>query len=99
MPLAPLTEAEIDAHLQNLNGWTRESGSIHKEFQLESYVAGLAFATAAGVVCDGLNHHPDMTIGWKKVRLRFTTHDVGSQLTELDFKAAAAVEGLGYPRA
>ncbi len=99
MPSTPLTEAEIEQHLQKLSGWVREGGAIYKEFQLESYAAGLAFATAAGVVCDGLNHHPDITIGWKKVKIRFTTHDAGSQLTEYDFKAAAAVQGLGYPRA
>ncbi|KXK15669.1 MAG: transcriptional coactivator/pterin dehydratase [Chloroflexi bacterium OLB15] len=99
MPSIPLTEPEIEQRLQTLNGWSRQGGSIGKVFMLESYVAGLAFATAAGLVCDGLNHHPDISIGWKKVQIRFTTHDAGSQLTDLDFKAASAIDGLGYPRA
>ena len=97
MPSTPLTETEIQRQLQELSGWVREGDAIQKEFQFESYVAGLAFATAVGIVCEGLNHHPDMNIGWKKVTLRFTTHDAGSQLTGSDFTTAAAVERLGYP--
>ena len=100
MPSKPLPESEIEQQLQSLKkGWKRDGGSIQKVFELESYVAGLAFATAAGLVCEGLNHHPDISIGWKKVQISFTTHDAGSKLTKLDFKAAAAIDDLGYPRA
>jgi 4a-hydroxytetrahydrobiopterin dehydratase len=98
MPSTPLDEAAISARLSALDGWTRDSGAISKTFSLDSYVAGLAFATAVGVLCDGRDHHPDLTIGWKKVTVRFTTHDAGSQLTVKDFDAAAAIEAMGYPR-
>lgn len=98
MASTPLTEAEISERLAALPGWTREGGAIVRTFALDSYMAGLAFASAAGTVCEGLNHHPDLYIGWKKVRVLFTTHDAGSQLTDKDFRAAQAIEALGYPR-
>ena len=98
MATTPLTEAEITAHLAALPRWAREGGAIVRTFALDSYMAGLAFATAVGTVCEGLDHHPDLSIGWKKVRVSFTTHDAGSQLSEKDFRAAQAVEALGYPR-
>ena len=61
-------------------------------------MAGLAFASAIGTVCEARNHHPDMTIGWRKVTVSFTTHDAGSQLTDKDFDAAEAIDALGYPK-
>ncbi|MYD08765.1 MAG: 4a-hydroxytetrahydrobiopterin dehydratase [Chloroflexi bacterium] len=95
---AALTEAEISAGLATLNNWTRAGDALVKEFSFDSYLAGVAFATSVGVVAEGLDHHPDMTIGWRRVTVSFTTHDAGNQLSAKDIAAAAAVDGLGYPR-
>ena len=94
-----LTDKQITKRLSKLNGWTREGGTISKTFKLDTYMAGLAFASAIGTVCEARDHHPDLAIGWRKVTVSFTTHDAGSQLTEKDFDAAAAVDALGYPKA
>lgn len=93
-----LTEAEITSALSNLNGWAYSDGSITKTYQLPSYTAGLAFASAIGIVAEGLNHHPDLTIGYKKVTVLFTTHDDGNVVTEKDIEAAKRIEALEYPR-
>ena len=93
-----LTEAEISAGLATLNKWTRAGDALVKEFAFDSYLAGVAFAASVGVVAEGLDHHPDMTIGWRRVTVSFTTHDAGNQLSAKDLAAAAAVDGLGYPR-
>lgn len=94
-----LTEAEIIERLAGLNRWQRDGDMVIKTFQFDSYLAGVAFAASVGVIAEGLNHHPDMTIGWRKVTVSFTTHDVGSKLTAKDFAAAAAIDALGYPQA
>jgi 4a-hydroxytetrahydrobiopterin dehydratase len=93
-----LNEAEIIERLQGLKGWERDGDRIKKTFKLDSYLAGLALATAIGTVCEGLDHHPDMVIGWRKVEVSFTTHDAGSKLSAKDFEAAQKIEALGYPR-
>lgn len=95
---AALTETEIIESLPRLSGWKRDDGRLVKTFRFDSYLAGLAFASAAGVIAEGLNHHPDIAIGWRKVTLSFTTHDAGNKLTEKDFAAAAAIDALGYPK-
>ncbi len=95
---AALSENEISAGLATLKGWARAGDELRKEFRFDTYLAGLAFASAAGVLAEGLNHHPDMQIGWRRVSLSFTTHDAGSKLTAKDFAAAAAIDGLGYPQ-
>ena len=94
-----LTETEITKGMMNLRGWRRDEGRLIKSFQLESYLAGIAFASAVGVIAEGLNHHPELTIGWRKVSASFTTHDAGNQLTAKDFAAAAAIDALDYPPA
>lgn len=96
---AALTEAEIIESLSRLSGWKRDGDRLVKTFRLDSYLAGLAFAAAVGVTAEGLNHHPDLAIGWRKVTVSFTTHDAGNKLTEKDFAAAAAIDALGYPPA
>jgi len=93
-----LSEAEISAGLAALNNWTRDGDALVKEFAFDSYLAGLAFASSVGVLAEGLDHHPDMSIGWRRVTVSFTTHDAGNQLSAKDMTAAAAVDALGYPR-
>ncbi|MXX82348.1 MAG: 4a-hydroxytetrahydrobiopterin dehydratase [Chloroflexi bacterium] len=94
----PLTEAEITDGLGELDGWRREGECLVKQFRFDNYLAGLAFASAVGVVCEGANHHPDMTIGWRRVQVSFTTHDAGNRLSAKDFAAAAGIDALGYPK-
>lgn len=99
MAYIALNDAEIIERLTALPGWARDGGTIVRTFTFDKYLEGTAFASAVGVVCEGVNHHPDMTIGYKKVVVRFTTHDTGNTLTAKDFEAAAAVSALGFPRA
>lgn len=100
MSSTPLSQQEIDARLTTLHGWAQDGGTLHKTYQgFKSYLDGLAFACAVGTIAEGHDHHPDLIIGWKKVTVRFTTHDAGHQITQKDVDAAAAIEALGYPKA
>ena len=90
-------EAEIQAGLAELRGWSRDGAALVKEFRFDDYLAGLAFASSIGVIAESLDHHPDMHIGWRRVTVSFTTHDAGNKLTAKDFAAAKAIDALGYP--
>jgi 4a-hydroxytetrahydrobiopterin dehydratase len=92
-----LEEAAIKEIMATLNGWEYADGVISKTYQLPSYPAGLMFASAVGTLCEGMDHHPDMHIGYKKVTVSFTTHDSGNVITQKDIDAARQVEALGYP--
>ena len=94
MARAALSDAAILEALELLDGWKREGDTLVKTFETATYPQALAFATAAGMVADGLNHHPDITIGWKKVSLVFTTHDADHKITQMDIDAAKAINSI-----
>jgi 4a-hydroxytetrahydrobiopterin dehydratase len=96
--VTPLTEAEITDYLKQFPDWTREGDTISRTFKADTYMAGLALAAAIGTICDVVGHHPDLYIGWKKIRVSFTTHDAGNRLSARDFEAARKVNELGYSR-
>ena len=95
-----LTDAQIQAELGKLSGWEVQDGLLLKEFSFNNYLDGVAFASAVGVVCEGIGHHPEeLNIGYQRVRLSFITHDIGNALSDADFQTAAAVDALGFPKA
>ncbi len=98
MATQALNEAEIIERLESLNNWEREGDTLTKTFKFDTYLAGIAFASTVGVIAEGLDHHPDMTIGWRKVTVSFTTHDAGNKLTAKDFDAASGIDAVGYPK-
>jgi 4a-hydroxytetrahydrobiopterin dehydratase len=98
MAYTPLTDAEIIERLTKLTGWERSGNKITKTFKFDKYLEGTAFASAIGVICEGQDHHPDLVIGYKKVQVSFSTHDIGDRLSEKDFITAAAIEALGFPK-
>lgn len=99
MATPALNDAAISEALTQLNGWERDGDTLTRTFKFDSYMAGLAFASAAGTIAEGMDHHPDMVIGWRKVTVSFTTHDAGSKITQKDVDAAAKIDALGYPKA
>jgi 4a-hydroxytetrahydrobiopterin dehydratase len=92
----PLTDADITQRLSKLPGWERSGDTIKKTFKLDTYLAGLAFASTVGTIAEGLDHHPDILIGWRKVTVTFSTHSSGNKITHKDVDAADAIEALPY---
>ncbi len=94
-----LTFTELGVALTTLTGWIPEGeAAISKTYIMPSYLAGVAFASAVAIVAEAHDHHPDLTIGYKKVTVRFSTHDAGNKITQKDVDTALAVEALGYPK-
>jgi 4a-hydroxytetrahydrobiopterin dehydratase len=94
MARTPLSDAAIAEALALLDGWERDGDKLVKTVILGSYAQGLAFASAAGMVADGFDHHPDMSVGYKKVTLEFTTHDAGHKITQMDVDVAQAINTI-----
>ncbi len=79
--------------LEGLDGWEVVNGELVKEFSFGSYLGGVEFAKRCGILAEEMNHHPDLLIRWRKVRVSIVTHSAGG-LTELDFEYAGKVENF-----
>jgi 4a-hydroxytetrahydrobiopterin dehydratase len=88
-----LTDSEIADGLAKLDGWTVEGGEVTKRFSFKTYKDGLVFALAVGHVADRLDHHPDIEVGYAKVKVSVNTHSVGG-LSPYDLELATRVEAL-----
>jgi 4a-hydroxytetrahydrobiopterin dehydratase len=88
-----LSDEEVDQELRGLDRWTVENGQIAKTFTFKTYKDGVVFAAAVGYAADKLNHHPDIALGYAKVRIAVNTHDVGG-LSPYDFELARRIEAI-----
>ena len=88
-----LADAEIAAALEALPGWAREGDEIVKEFDCGNFPGAVAFVVRVGFLAEKADHHPDIDIRWKRVRIALTTHSANG-LTNLDLDLAAEIEAL-----
>ena len=87
----PFNRGEVALSLHSLPGWTLRDNTIEKEFRFGSYLDGLGFACAVGRVAEKQDHHPDILIGWRRVKLSLSTHSIKG-LSQNDFIIAAKSE-------
>lgn len=92
------TEHRLDAQrvgelLRLLPGWELEGEAIAKSFRFRGYEETLAFVNEVARLAQTEDHHPDMTFGYNRCRVVYSTHSVGG-LSMNDFICAAKVEAL-----
>jgi 4a-hydroxytetrahydrobiopterin dehydratase len=92
--MAKLSDAEITAGLSALPGWAREGDEIVKTFDCGTFPGAVAFVVRIGFYAEKADHHPDLDVRWKRVRVALTTHDAGG-LTAKDLDLAREIEGIG----
>lgn len=92
MNMALLTKQQIDDELRRLEGWTLAGDAIRKQFTFEGFPAAVAFVTRLVPDAEAADHHPDITINYRRVTLSWSTHDEGG-LTMKDFAGARMADG------
>lgn len=97
MPPAVLSDAEIEQALIHLPGWSREGGEIFKWFELASFPTTIDFVVAIGGLAEAADHHPDLDIRYRRLRVALSTHDSGG-ITQNDIDLATQIEAA-MPRA
>jgi 4a-hydroxytetrahydrobiopterin dehydratase len=86
-----LTSDEIDKALQNLNGWQIIDGYLSKEFTFKGFIQAFGFMTQVAINAQVMQHHPEWSNVYNKVKISLTTHDEGG-ITELDVQFAEKAE-------
>jgi 4a-hydroxytetrahydrobiopterin dehydratase len=77
----------------DLTGWELDGATIWRKFTFPSFPDALSFVVRLGFEAESTDHHPDMLVNYKRVRLTYTTHSDGG-LTEKDFAGAATATAI-----
>ncbi|MDD5296394.1 MAG: 4a-hydroxytetrahydrobiopterin dehydratase [Rhodocyclaceae bacterium] len=92
---AAMDEQEARELLADLPDWTLsdDARGISQEFGFRDFKDAMLFANAVGWMAEAQGHHPDMELGWGRVKVSWTTHALNG-LSKNDFICAAKVQAL-----
>jgi 4a-hydroxytetrahydrobiopterin dehydratase len=82
-----LSDQDIQTGLSSRPGWRRDGDAIVREFTFGSFPDAIAFTTRLAFEAEAADHHPDLGINYKRVTVRWSTHDAGG-VTEKDLAGA-----------
>jgi 4a-hydroxytetrahydrobiopterin dehydratase len=74
-------------------GWQEVDDALERTFELESFTAALDFVNRLGALAEAEDHHPDITISYRKVTVRWWTHTAGG-VTDRDRDLASRTNEL-----
>lgn len=86
-----LSDDELARELQTLPDWQQHESTIERTVEFPTFAAAIRAVNAVAAVAEELNHHPDIDIRWRTLRLVLTTHDAGG-LSTLDIEAARRID-------
>jgi len=95
-----LSQARVAELMPQLPGWelagdpdTRHGQALTRTFRFGNYHETMAFVNALAYLAHREDHHPDLSVHYDRVVVRYATHDVGG-LSENDFICAARADAL-----
>lgn len=89
----PLTPQDVERRLHECPGWTVRDDGLEKTFTFDGFPDAIAFVTRLAFDAEAADHHPDLSINYRRVSVRWTTHSDGG-VTEKDFAGVAQAERL-----
>ena len=88
-----LTESQIKERLKELKDWSLEGDYITKELNTKNWKTTIFVVNAIAGLAEAHWHHPDLEVGFKRLKIKLTTHEAGG-ITEKDFKLAKEIDEL-----
>jgi 4a-hydroxytetrahydrobiopterin dehydratase len=88
-----LSPDDVAAALRELPLWSGGADGIERTLELPSFRAAVEAISVIADAAELMDHHPDVDLRWRKVRVATVTHSAGG-LTELDVELARRVDAL-----
>jgi 4a-hydroxytetrahydrobiopterin dehydratase len=95
--MAKLSEPEIVEKMPGAKGWERHGDMLVRSWQFPSFRRALEFVNQVAALAEKSDHHPDIVLSYRKVRLELSTHSDGG-LTDQDFDFASEINTLPTDR-
>lgn len=90
-PTTALSADEIKRELQGLVNWHFSQNALERIYEGKTYLDSLEKLNRIARLSEAADHHPDLTLNWKTLTVRYWTH-TAKGITELDFRLAHQVE-------
>jgi 4a-hydroxytetrahydrobiopterin dehydratase len=91
MAVEPLSQQEIEGDLADLPGWSLSGDRITCTYFLDSHLAAAGLVGEVAGIQDELDHHSDLTLGYRTVAVSVNTHSVGGKVTHQDLELARRI--------
>jgi 4a-hydroxytetrahydrobiopterin dehydratase len=88
-----LSEAEIRQSLAGLPGWDVRDGKLHRDYVFPDFAHAFGFMATAALGIEKMNHHPEWSNVYNRVRVDLTTHDLGG-ISERDLELARLLDSV-----
>jgi len=76
-----------------LSNWIDTGEALEQTIELPSFREAIALVNRIADLAEEANHHPDLTVSYRKVTVRWTTHSAGG-VTDRDREMAAKTDEL-----
>lgn len=76
-----------------LPGWKLKENTLNRDFKFKNFVEAFSFMCSIALIAEKMDHHPDWSNSYNKVKITLTTHEAGG-ITQRDFELAKAIDRL-----
>ncbi|WP_373531221.1 4a-hydroxytetrahydrobiopterin dehydratase [Vampirovibrio sp.] len=90
-PTVSLSRVDIENQLNDLPDWIFNQNALERVYEGKNYLDALQKLNAIAQLSEAADHHPDLSLNWKKLTIRYWTH-TAQGVSDLDFKLAHQAE-------
>ena len=91
--MAVLAESELQSQVAGMPGWEVRDGALEKSYDRGDFDGSMTFVNSVAEAANAADHHPDISISWNTVTLRWVNHSAGG-ITEKDVEMAGKSDTL-----
>lgn len=70
---------------------------IDGAYRTDDFASAVELLDEVAAIADGMNHHPDVRLGWGRIEFELSSHDVGG-VTARDVELARRIDAIADGR-
>jgi 4a-hydroxytetrahydrobiopterin dehydratase len=75
--------------------WQEKDNFLVRTFEFDNFIQAVEFVNKIAPLAEQQGHHPDIEIfSYNKVKVKLTTHDKGSKITQKDILLAKKIDNI-----
>ena len=88
-----LSPQDINKQLAQLDGWSLHDDKLQRQLVFRNFVEAFGFMSQVALLAEAMDHHPEWSNVYNRVKIELTTHDAGG-ITERDFMLAGRINNV-----